>query len=190
MRLLRAVPPLASPASDDDEFAVGHADSDSAEDESDGEDDEDSRDVVAGAVPVPAVPRTQRIPSKRYTPPPARSHAATWAFSAGILPLAVSVLGNGLAVTLSIDAVAATEAGVTTGAWAPVFVTLAIVFVLNAALLTVCAVMGSRAFRETANGITKGRGLAIAGFAVGGLNLILWVVGLVLTVGGFSTALG
>lgn len=130
-----------------------------------------------------------RVPSRRLTPPPKRSAAATWSFVTGTLPLIISVAGNALAARLGLDAVAATESGVTTGAWAPVFVTLAVVFVANGALLTVCAIMGGRGIRETGNGVTKGRGLAVAGLALGGVNLVLWITGLVITVGGFSSVL-
>lgn len=134
-------------------------------------------------------PPAGRSGPRRYSPPPARSAAATWAFATGLLPLPISVAGNLLTTRLGLDAVAATESGVTTGAWAPVFVALALVFVANAALLTVCAIMGGRGIRETGNGVTKGRGLAVVGLSAGAVNLALWVAGLVITLSGFSTAL-
>lgn len=138
--------------------------------------------------PRHATPAGRSAP-RRYSPPPARSTAATWAFATGLLPLPISVVGNLLTTRLGLDAVAATDSGVTTGAWAPVFVALALVFVANAALLTVCAIMGGRGIRETGNGVTKGRGLAVAGLSAGAVNLALWIAGLVITLSGFSTAL-
>lgn len=101
----------------------------------------------------------------------------------------MSVLGNLVTARLGRDAIAATEAGVTSGAWAPVFVALAVVFVVNAALLTVCAISGVRGIRETGNGVTKGRGLAVAGLAAGAVNLVLLVIGLVISISGFSAVL-
>ena len=101
----------------------------------------------------------------------------------------VSVVGNLLSSQLGIAALARIEAGDEQGAWAPVLTVLALVFVGNAALLTVCAIMGVRGIRETSNGITRGRGLAIAGLAAGGVNLVLWVAGLVVTVGGLNVVL-
>lgn len=126
---------------------------------------------------------------RRYTPPPARSRAATWALVTGMLPLAVSIAGNLVTAELGRQALAATEAGVTSGAWAPVFVALSLVFVINAALLTVCAISGTRGIRETANGVTKGRALAVAGLAAGAVNLVLLVAGLAITISGLSTVL-
>jgi hypothetical protein len=126
---------------------------------------------------------------RRYTPPPARSRAATWALVTGILPLGVSIVGNLVTAELGRQALAATEAGVTSGAWAPVFVALSLVFVINAALLTVCAISGSRGIRETGNRITKGRALAVAGLAAGVVNLVLLVAGLAITISGLSTVL-
>ena len=147
----------------------------------------------SATVPPDQLPRHSppggRSGPRRYSPPPARSAAATWAFATGLLPLPISVAGNLLTTRLGLDAVAATESGVTTGAWAPVFVALALVFVANAALLTVCAIMGGRGIRETGNGVTKGRGLAVAGLSAGAVNLALWIAGLVITLSGFSTAL-
>lgn len=131
-----------------------------------------------------------RIPGRgRWAPPPARSRAATWTLVTGLAPFIVSVTGNLAASALGVEAVRRVQAGDEQGAWAPVLVVLAIVFVLNAALLASCGVLGSRALRETNNGITQGRPLAIAGLAVGGVNLVLWVIGLVSTVSGLDAAL-
>lgn len=138
--------------------------------------------------PQPEIPA--RIPSRgRITPPPARSTAATVAFVTGIAPLVVSVTGNLVSAQLSIAALERVAQGDVQGAWAPVLVTLALVFVANAALLTVCIVAGGRGLRETANGITRGRGLAIGGLMAGGLNLVLWVAGLIVSVSGLGSVL-
>lgn len=147
-------------------------------------------EAAGASAASPASPVGARaVAPRRYTPPPARSRAATWALVTGILPVVVSVLGNLLTAELGRQAVAATEAGVTTGAWAPVFVSLSVVFVVNAALLTVCAITGTRGVRETGNGVTRGRGLAVAGLAAGAVNLVLLVAGLVISISGFSTVL-
>lgn len=124
-----------------------------------------------------------RIPNRRYSSPPERSAAATWALITGIAPVVLSVLGNLLASDLGRQAVASD------GSLAGVFGVLTIVFVVNAGLLTVCGVTGGRGIRETSNGVTKGRGLAVAGLTLGGLNLVLWVAGLVVSVGSFSSVL-
>lgn len=129
-------------------------------------------------------------PSRRVSRPLARSSAATWALVAGIAPLALSVIGNVVSSQLGVAAVAQVEAGEPQGAWAPVLTVLALVFVGNAVLLTVCAISGVRGIRETANGVTRGRPLAIAGLAAGGVNLVLWVAGLVVTVSGLNVVLG
>lgn len=131
-----------------------------------------------------------RIPGRgRWAPPPARSKAATWTLVTGLAPFVVSVVGNLAASALGVEAVRRVQAGEEQGAWASVLVVLALVFVLNAGLLATCGVLGTRALRETANGITHGRPLAIAGLAVGGVNLVLWVVGLLSTVSGLDAAL-
>ncbi|MBX9718648.1 MAG: hypothetical protein K2X36_07375 [Microbacteriaceae bacterium] len=136
--------------------------------------------------PIPA-----RIPTRgRVTPPPARSTAATWALVTGIAPLIVSIIGNLVAAQLGVAALERVEAGDPQGAWAPVLVTLALVFVANAALLTVCTIAGGRGLRETANGFTRGRGLAVAGLATGGVNLVLWVAGLIVSISGLTPVLG
>jgi len=122
-----------------------------------------------------------RVPSRRrIVPPRARSKAATWALVTGVVPLAVSIIGNLATVLLR-------EPG---GAMPLVAVVIvSAVLIVNAALLTLCAVTGFRALRETSNGITRGRPLAIAGLAAGGVNLVLWASGFVVTVVGFVPAL-
>jgi hypothetical protein len=143
---------------------------------------------VENAEPPTTVPA--RIePQRRTARVLTRSTAATWALVAGAAPLAVSIVGNLLSSQLGVAALARIEAGDSQGAWAPVLTVLALVFVGNAALLTVCAIMGVRGLRETANGITRGRPLAVAGLAAGGVNLVLWVAGLVVTVGGLNVVL-
>ncbi|WP_439564421.1 hypothetical protein [Microcella sp.] len=123
------------------------------------------------------------------TPPPARSAAATWALVTGVAPLLVSITGNLVAAQLGAAALARVAEGDPQGAWAPVLVTLALVFVVNAGLLTICLIAGGRGLRETANGITRGRGLAVAGLAAGGVNLVLWVAGLVVSISGLGPVL-
>lgn len=149
--------------------------------------------LVAAEVPAPVVPAPEvpaRVPvTGRIAAPPAHSRAATLAFVAGLAPLAISVLGNLVAAQLGSVAVERADAG-QDGAWAPVLLALALVFVLNAGTLTMCAILGARGVRETANGITRGRGLAIAGLAVGGANLVLWVGGLLVSISGLSAVLG
>lgn len=140
---------------------------------------------AAEPVPVPA----RIVPQRRTVRVLARSTSATWALVAGVAPLAVSITGNLLSSQLGIAALARVEAGDAQGAWAPVLTVLALVFVGNAALLTVCAIMGVRGLRETANGITRGRALAVAGLSAGGVNLVLWVAGLVVTVSGLNAVL-
>ncbi len=146
--------------------------------------------VSTDAEPEPIEVVPARIPApNRTAAPPARSDSATWAFVAGLAPLVISIAGNLVATQLGAAALERVAAGEPQGAWAGVLVTLALVFVLNAGLLTVCAIAGVRGVRETANGITRGRGLAIAGLAVGAVNLILWVAGLVVSVNGLDAAL-
>lgn len=133
---------------------------------------------------VPArVPATGRIVIQAE-----RSTAATVALLTGLAPLVISVVGNLVAAQLGVVAVERAEAGAD-GAWAPVLLTLALVFVLNAGSLTVCAILGTRGLRETANGVTRGRGFAVAGLALGGVNLVLWVAGLAVSIGGLSAVL-
>ena len=142
----------------------------------------------ADAEPEIVIPA--RIPARgRTTPPPARSSAATWALITGAAPLLVSITGNLVAAQLSAAALAQVADGDPQGAWAPALVTLALVFVVNAGLLTICTIAGGRGLRETANGITQGRGLAVAGLAAGGVNLVLWVAGLVVSVSGLGPVL-
>ena len=134
---------------------------------------------------IPARIPPQRHQSRVLT----RSAAATWALVTGVAPLVLSIAGNLIASQLGAAAVAQVIGGDAPGAWAPVLTVLALVFVGNAALLTVCAISGARGIRETANGVTRGRGLAVAGLALGGANLILWVAGLVVTFGGLNVVL-
>ncbi len=136
----------------------------------------------------PAVP-ARIAPERRTTRVMGRSSAATWALITGVAPLVVSVLGNLLSSYWGVAALEQTATGDAQGAWAPVLTVLALVFVGNAALLTVCAIMGVRGIRETSNGITRGRALAVAGLAAGGVNLVLWLAGLVVTVGGLNAVL-
>ncbi len=131
-----------------------------------------------------------RSSGRRYSPPPARSSAASWALVTGLLPLLVSIFGNAVTTELGTQALEATASGVTSGAWAPVFVALSLVFVANAALLTVCAITGVRGIRETSNGITRGRPLAVSGLAAGAVNVVLLVAGLVISISGLSAVLG
>jgi hypothetical protein len=145
-------------------------------------------------VTPPAAPEPEEIPARiphqrRAARALDRSTAATWALVAGVAPLLISVIGNVVSAQLGIAAVAQVESGEREGAWAPVVTVLALVFVGNAALLTVCGISGVRGIRETANGITRGRGLAVAGLAAGGVNLVLWVAGLVITMSGLNTVL-
>ncbi|MDO8338988.1 MAG: zinc ribbon domain-containing protein [Microcella sp.] len=152
---------------------------------------------VAHSAPVPSAPSSApldrqpagRTSGRRYSPPPARSTAATWALVTGLLPLLVSIFGNAVTTELGTQALKATASGVTSGAWAPVFVALSLVFVSNAALLTVCAITGVRGIRETSNGVTRGRPLAVSGLAAGAVNVVLLVAGLVISISGLSAVL-
>ncbi len=150
--------------------------------------------AVPAPVPQPTDPVNEvpsRIPPQRRGARPLdRSTAATWALVTGVAPIALSVIGNVVSSQLGVAALAQVDAGDAQGAWAPVLTVLALVFVGNAALLTVCGIMGARGIRETANGITRGRPLAVAGLAAGGVNLVLWVAGLVVTVSGLNVVLG
>ena len=120
----------------------------------------------------------ERAPRQRssHRLPPERSGAATWAFITGLAPFATSVLGN----LVASQAGAQLAAGA--GSLAMVLGMLTLVFVVNAALLTVCGITGSRGIRETANGYTRGRGLAVAGITLGAINLVLWLAGLVVSI--------
>lgn len=145
--------------------------------------------AASNAAPEPEV-IPARIPHERRTTRPLeRSTAATWALVAGTTPLVVSIVGNLVSAQLGVAALAQVQAGDPQGAWAPVVTVLALVFVGNAALLTVCAICGVRGIRETANGITRGRGVAVAGLSAGGVNLALWLAGLVVTVSGLNSVL-
>lgn len=140
-------------------------------------------EVLPSAIPARIAPR---VHSRR---PADRSTVATWALITGVAPLVLSVVGNLMASELGVIALGRIENGEPEGAWAAVFVVLAVMFVGNAVLLTVCGITGTRAIRETANGVTRGRALAVAGLAAGGVNLVLWVAGLVVTVGGLNAVL-
>lgn len=120
----------------------------------------------------------ERAPRQRtsHRLPPERSGAATWAFVTGLAPFATSVIGN----LVASQAGAQLAAGA--GSLAMVLGMLTLVFVVNAALLTVCGITGSRGIRETANGYTRGRGLAVAGITLGAINLVLWLAGLVVSI--------
>lgn len=135
----------------------------------------DAPDGEATPLPVGAdVPRRTRTRSAR--PPAERSTAATWALVTGLAPFVVSVVGN------LVGADVGARLGAGDASLASALVVFTIVFVLNAALLTVCGITGGRGIRETANGYTRGRGLAIAGITLGGVNLVLWVAGIVVSV--------
>jgi len=138
---------------------------------------DEAAESAARSAPVEQGVSRQRT-SRRL--PPERSTSATWAFVAGLAPFATSVIGN----VVSAGAGAQLAAG--GGSLAFVLGMLTLVFVVNAALLTVCGITGSRGVRETANGYTKGRGLAVAGITLGAINLVLWLAGLVVSI----TALG
>ena len=134
------------------------------------------RDSVSDAHGAPLTDAPRRTRSRVARPPAERSTAATWAFVTGLAPFVVSVTGN------LVGADVGGSLGAGTGSLASALVVFTVVFVLNAALLTVCGIMGGRGIRETANGYTKGRGLAIAGITLGGVNLVLWVAGIVVSV--------
>ncbi|KRF32568.1 hypothetical protein ASG83_00400 [Yonghaparkia sp. Soil809] len=146
---------------------------------------------TAPSAPSPSIDQRPagRTSGRRYSPPPVRSTAASWALVTGLLPLLVSIFGNAVTTELGTEALEATASGVTSGAWAPVFVALSLVFVANAALLTVCAITGVRGIRETSNGITRGRPLAVSGLAAGAVNVVLLVAGLVISISGLSAVL-
>jgi hypothetical protein len=135
------------------------------------------RDTVVEPAPL-TVMVDQRAPRQRtsHRLPAERSTAATWALVTGLAPFATSVVGN----LVASQAGAQLAAGA--GSLAIVLGVLTLVFVVNAALLTVCGITGSRGVRETANGYTKGRGLAVAGITLGAINLVLWLAGLVVSV--------
>lgn len=140
-----------------------------------------SKEPVATVEHVPS-----RIPVAAAPAALPLSGAAIGALAAGIAPLVISVMGNLVAAELARRAVGAVDAGSGEGAWAPVLLAIAVVFVLTAGSLTVCGFLGARALRETASGAARGRGIAIAGLATGGVNLVLWIAGLVVTVTSLS----
>ncbi|HET8957521.1 MAG TPA: hypothetical protein VFM95_03600 [Microcella sp.] len=135
-----------------------------------------ARDGTPSDAPREAVTEQPRRTRPRPARPPAeRSTAATWAFVTGLAPFVVSVTGNLVGATVG------ASLGAGTGSLSSALVVFTVVFVLNAALLTVCGIMGGRGIRETGNGYTRGRGLAIAGLTLGGVNLVLWVAGIVVS---------
>ncbi len=141
--------------------------------------------AVVAPPPVEAPEARDEVPARiPVTPPitePQRSAAALGALIAGIAPILISVIGNLVAAELARRALG--DGVPADRAWGPVLVAIAAVFVLTAGALTVCGILGVRALRETASGAVRGRPLAIAGLAAGAVNLVLWVVGLVVTVG-------
>jgi len=137
--------------------------------------------------PEPAVPA--RIPPSA---PPATapfSRAAGASLLAGVSPLLISIGGNALATLFGLQAVEAINAGRPEGAWAPFLTTLTLLFLVNAALLVLCGVLGLRALRQTRGGAMRGRPFAVAGLATGGVNVVLWVVGLAVTLVRYSAIL-
>ncbi|GAA1738911.1 zinc ribbon domain-containing protein [Microcella frigidaquae] len=150
----------------------------------------------ATAPPEPATPVEEpkahdevpaRIPVTPLSTQPQRSAAALGALAAGIAPLLISVVGNLVASEFARRALG--EGAPAGGAWGPVLVAIAAVFVLTAGALTVCGILGVRALRETASGAVRGRPLAIAGLAAGAVNLVLWVAGLIVTVGSLGAVI-
>lgn len=130
-----------------------------------------------------------RIPAPTLPPPPRVSRVAVWTLVTGTVPLLISIAGNAFATVFGLQAVQLINAGQPDGAWAPLLATLTTVFIGNAVLLIACAMLGGRALRETADGTVRGRPFAVAGLAIGAVNLILWATGLVLTMGSYSTIL-
>jgi len=144
-----------------------------------------------GPEPEPHVPQPAAIPARiaprvHSRPPAARSTAATWSLVTGVAPLVLSVIGNLIAAELGVAALARSATGNPHAEWATVLVVLSVMFVGNAALMIFCGITGARAIRETANGVTRGRALAVAGLAAGGVNLVLWIAGLIVTVSGLN----
>lgn len=133
--------------------------------------------VMVDVAPLTPPLESLRRPRERAGRPMLeRSQAATWAFVTGLAPFVVSVVGN----LIGADVSARMAAG--TGSLAASLLVFTVVFVLNASLLTVCGITGGRGVRETANGYTRGRGLAIAGLTLGGINVVLWVAGMIVSV--------
>lgn len=155
--------------------------------------------TAAPASPAPPAPRVAS-PAARETAIPARipapvpaaaplSRAAVGSLLAGVAPLLVSIGGNALASMFGVQAVEAINAGRPEGAWAPFLTTLTLLFLGNAALLVLCGVLGRRALRQTSSGAMTGRPFAVAGLAAGAVNLVLWVVGLAITLVRYSAIL-
>ncbi len=140
----------------------------------------------------PPAARETAIPARIPLPEPAPaplSRAAVGSLLAGVAPLLVSVGGNALASMFGVQAVEAINAGQPEGAWAPFLTTLTLLFLGNAALLVACGVLGRRALRQTRRGAMTGRPFAVAGLAAGAVNLVLWVVGLGVTLVRYSAIL-
>jgi len=147
--------------------------------------------VSAPSVSPPAA-RETAIPARIPAPAPAAaplSRAAVGSLLAGVAPLLVSVGGNALASRFGVQAVEAINAGRPEGAWAPFLTTLTLLFLANAALLVLCGVLGRRGLRQTRSGAMTGRPFAVAGLATGAVNLVLWVVGLAVTLVRYSAIL-
>ncbi|MBU1250533.1 MAG: hypothetical protein KJ659_04450 [Actinobacteria bacterium] len=147
--------------------------------------------VSAPSVSPPAA-RETAIPARIPAPAPAAaplSRAAVGSLLAGVAPLLVSVGGNALASRFGVLAVEAINAGRPEGAWAPFLTTLTLLFLANAALLALCGVLGRRGLRQTRSGAMTGRPFAVAGLATGAVNLVLWVVGLAVTLVRYSAIL-
>ncbi|MER3388887.1 MAG: zinc ribbon domain-containing protein [Microcella sp.] len=143
--------------------------------------------AASPAAHEPAIPA--RIPPPAPVAAAPFSRAAVGALLAGVAPLLVSVGGNALASLLGVQAVEAINAGRPDGAWAPFLTTLTLMFLVNAALLVLCGVLGLRALRQTRGGAMRGRPFALAGLATGAVNVVLWVVGLAVTLVRYSVIL-
>lgn len=136
----------------------------------------DAHPTPRANAPLPEAPRRTRTRARTPRPPAERSTAASWALVTGAAPFVVSVAGN------LIGADVGARLGAGTASLSSALLVFTVVFVANAALLTICGITGGRGLRETANGYTRGRGLAIAGITLGGINLVLWVAGIVVSV--------
>ncbi len=117
-----------------------------------------------------------RIPPTVQPSPLPGIGASAVALVAGVAPLVMSVVGNLVAAELA-------RSGQTGAALSVV----AAVFIVTAGSLAACGILGIRALRRSVSLSTLGRGLSIAGLTVGGVNLILWISGLVITVGSLRT---
>lgn len=134
---------------------------------------EDAADSGVDSISV-EVP--SRIPTVAPSASPPRTGSGVGALIAGIAPLVISVIGNLVAAELARTAQAQLALGV-----------IAVVFILTAGSLAVCGILGVRALRDSVTPSPSGRALAIAGLAVGGVNLVFWIAGLVITVASLSS---